>query len=61
MNTFDYLDLSKKLTGTPTGTPATEPLAPADTALEIAKRHAEQVKDQKPDVVPSQGAMPIAS
>jgi hypothetical protein len=61
MNTFDYLDLSKKLTGTPTSTTAPEPLAPADTALEIAKRHAERVKDQKPDVVPSQGAMPIAN
>jgi hypothetical protein len=61
MNTFDYLDLTKKLTGTPSGTPATEPLAPVDTALEIAKRQAELAKDQKPDVVPSMGAMPVAN
>lgn len=61
MNTNDYIALSQKITGTPTGTPAPEPTAPVDTALEIARRHAEQVKDVKPDVVPSQGAMPVAN
>lgn len=59
MNTFDYLDLAKKLTGSPTGDVPPGQIAPVDTALEIAKRQAEIAKEQKPDVVPSQGAMPI--
>ena len=61
MTTNDYIDLTRKLTGTPTGTPPAEVTAPADTALEIAKRQAEIAKTQKPDVVPSQGAMPISN
>jgi hypothetical protein len=59
MNTNDYIDLARKLTGTPTGTPPTEPTAPVDTALEISKRQAELAKEQKPVVIPSQGAIPI--
>jgi len=61
MTTNDYIALSQKITGTPTGTPPPEPTAPVDTALEIAKRQAELSKDKKPDVVPSMGAMPVAN
>jgi hypothetical protein len=59
MNTNDYIDIANRITGTPGSRTTPMPTAPVDTALEIAKRQAEIAKEQKPDVVPSQGAMPI--
>jgi hypothetical protein len=61
MNTNDYIALAQGLTGTPNSAPAPATTAPVDTALEIARRQADMSKDRKPDVVPTQGAMPVAN